>query len=75
MTETTSIDRMVLERRVYAPKVARRPNVTTVMAQVAVGYIAANFLLVWAVFLLTRWRQTPVALSFLKEEFRYYLID
>ncbi|HKS07913.1 MAG TPA: hypothetical protein VJS13_00070 [Pyrinomonadaceae bacterium] len=29
----------------------------------------------WASFLLTNWRQTPVAFSFLREEFRYYLID
>ena len=48
MTETTSIDRMVRERRIYAPAIARRPNVTTVMAQAAVGYIAANFLFILA---------------------------
>lgn len=48
MTETTSIDRVIRERRVYSPVVVRRPNVTTVMAQTAVGYIAANFLLILA---------------------------
>lgn len=35
-----------------------------------VGYLAA-----WAIFLLTRWRQTDVALAVLRKEFRYYLID
>lgn len=48
MTETTSIDHLVRERRVYAPAVVRQPDVTTVMAQTAVGYIAANFLLILA---------------------------
>lgn len=48
MTETTSIDRVIRELRVYSPVVVRRPNVTTVMAQTAVGYIAANFLLILA---------------------------
>ncbi len=33
------------------------------------------YLAVWAIFLLSRWRQTDFALSFLNEEFRYYLID
>jgi hypothetical protein len=32
-------------------------------------------LALWAMFVLTRWRQTQVALSALEEEFRYYLID
>ena len=48
MTEMTSIDRVGRERRVFAPAVVPRPNVTTVMAQTAVGYIAANFLLILA---------------------------
>lgn len=38
-------------------------------------YIFVGYLCLWAVFLLTRWRQTQVAFSVLKEEFRYYLID
>ena len=38
-------------------------------------YAAIAYLALWTVFLLTRWRQTQVALSVLKEEFRYYLID
>jgi hypothetical protein len=33
------------------------------------------YLTVWAVFLLSRWRQTDLALSFLNEEIHYYLID
>ncbi len=35
-----------------------------------IGYLG-----VWALFLLTRWRQTDVAWSYLEAEFRYYLID
>lgn len=38
-------------------------------------YVVIGYLALWAVFLLTRWRQTQVALSVLNEEFRYYLID
>ncbi len=38
-------------------------------------YVAIGYLALWALFLLTRWRQTQVAFSVLKEEFRYYLID
>jgi hypothetical protein len=52
MTETTSMNRMIRERHVYAPPVARRPDVATVMAQGAVGFIAANFLLILARILL-----------------------
>ena len=48
MTNTTSINRMVGERHVYAPRVVPLPNVATVMAQAAVGFIAANFLLIIA---------------------------
>ena len=48
MTETTSIDRMIRERRVYSPPVVRRPNVATIMAQAAVGFTAAGFLLILA---------------------------
>ena len=43
-----------------------RPDVT---------YAAISYLSVWAVFLLARWRQTDLALSFLNEEIHYYLID
>lgn len=39
------------------------------------SYVTIWYLALWATFLLTNWRQTPVAFSFLKEEFRYYLID
>jgi hypothetical protein len=38
-------------------------------------YFVLSYLALWAVFLLTRWGQTQVALSVLKEELRYYLID
>ena len=38
-------------------------------------FVAAPYLGIWTVFLLTRWRQTDVALSFLNEEIHYYLID
>jgi hypothetical protein len=41
----------------------------------AFRYLAIGYLALWAVFLLTRWRQTQVAFSVLNEEFRYYLID
>lgn len=41
----------------------------------AVPYVAIAYLVLWALFLLTNWRQTQIAFSFLKEEFRYYLID
>lgn len=37
--------------------------------------VAVPYLGVWALFLLTRWRQTDLALSFLNEEIHYYLID
>jgi hypothetical protein len=33
------------------------------------------YLVLWAMFLLTRWRQTYQALSVFGEEMRYYLID
>ena len=52
MTETTSIKPMIRERHVYAPPVVRRPSVATVTAQAAVGFIAANFLLILARILL-----------------------
>jgi hypothetical protein len=38
-------------------------------------YVLYGYLALWAMFLLTRWRQTDVALSFLNEEIHYYLID
>jgi hypothetical protein len=38
-------------------------------------YVALCYLALWTVFLLTRWRQTQVALSVVEEEFRYYLIE
>jgi hypothetical protein len=37
--------------------------------------IVIGYLSVWAMFLLTRWRQTDIAWFKLKEELRYYLID
>lgn len=37
---------------------------------IVIGYLGA-----WAMFLLTRWRQTDIAWSYLREELRYYLID
>ena len=40
-----------------------------------VPFVAIPYLGVWAVFLLTRWRQTDFALAFLNEEIHYYLID
>jgi hypothetical protein len=46
MTETTSIDPLIRDRRVYVPAVVARPALTTVMAQAMVGYVAANFLLI-----------------------------
>lgn len=38
-------------------------------------YVLWAYLALWAMFLLTRWRQTYRALSMLGEEMRYYLID
>lgn len=38
-------------------------------------YIVIGYLGAWAMFLVTRWRVTDAAVSTLKEEFRYYLID
>jgi hypothetical protein len=38
-------------------------------------FVAAPYLGVWALFLLTRWRQTDLALGVLNEEIHYYLID
>ena len=52
MTETTSINRTIREKRVYSPVIVQRPDVTTVMAQATVGYIAGNFLLILARMLL-----------------------
>lgn len=46
-----------------------------VRVQPETHYIFIGYLAVWAMFLLTRWRQTQVAFSVLNEEFRYYLID
>ena len=40
-----------------------------------IPYVAIGYLELWAIFLVTRWRQTQVAVSVLEEEFRYYLID
>jgi hypothetical protein len=39
------------------------------------NYILGSYLAAWAVFLLTRWRQTYETLASLPEEIRYYLID
>ena len=41
----------------------------------AMRYAPLGYLAIWAAFLLARWRATYSALNFLKEEFRYYLID
>ena len=38
-------------------------------------YLMIGYLVAWALFLVSRWRQTDVALGVLKEELRYYLID
>jgi len=38
-------------------------------------YVGIGYFAMWAVFLLTRWRQTQAALAVLKEEFSYYLMD
>ena len=38
-------------------------------------YVLIGYLALWAMFLLTRWRQTYRALSVFGEELRYYLID
>jgi hypothetical protein len=42
---------------------------------VELWYVLLGYLVAWAVFLLSRWSQTDVAVGVLKEEFRYYLID
>lgn len=39
-------------------------------ANIVIGYLS-----VWAMYLLTRWRQTDIAWFKLKDELRYYLID
>lgn len=38
-------------------------------------YVFVAYLTLWALFLLSRWRQADVALAFLNEEIHYYLID
>jgi hypothetical protein len=48
---------------------------TATQVQRETYYIFFGYVAVWAMFLLTRWRQTQLAFSFLNEEFRYYLID
>jgi hypothetical protein len=57
-------------------------NVPMVIAVFEYRYFAHDlrpvpivYLAVWAIFLVSRWRQTDFALSFLNEEIRYYLID
>ena len=57
-------------------------NVPMVLAVFEFRYFAHElrpvpivYLGIWAVFLLSRWRQTDLALSFLNEEIHYYLID
>lgn len=52
MTETTSIDRVVLERRVYAPAVVRQPGLATLLAQAVVGAFFGNVVVVIAKVLL-----------------------
>ena len=39
------------------------------------SYVFHGYFALWATFLLSRWRQTDFALSFLNEEIHYYLID
>ena len=48
----------------------RCPQMTEKLRYVFGGYFA-----LWALFLLTRWRETDDALAFLNEEIHYYLID
>ncbi|HET9478723.1 MAG TPA: hypothetical protein VFO72_05235 [Pyrinomonadaceae bacterium] len=62
MTNVTSIQQSMRDTRVW--------EMDPVVRYILLGYLAA-----WAVFLLTRWHQTDVALSTIKEELRYYLID
>lgn len=38
-------------------------------------YIVTGYLIAWAMFLITRWRLTDVAVGVLNKELRYYLID
>lgn len=38
-------------------------------------YLLVGYLVTWALFLLSRWRQTDAALAVLNSELRYYLID
>ncbi len=45
-------------------------ELVSVERNIVIGYLVA-----WAMFLLTRWRQTDVALGVLSKELRYYLID
>jgi hypothetical protein len=42
---------------------------------VELRYVLVGYLVAWALFLLSRWRQTDVALGVAKQELRYYLID
>jgi hypothetical protein len=46
------------------------PNMPATLRYWLLGYLIA-----WGLFLVSRWRQTDVALGVLKEELRYYLID
>ena len=42
---------------------------------VELRYVLIGYLVAWALFLLSRWRQTDVAVAVLNNELRYYLID
>lgn len=42
---------------------------------VELWYVLIGYLVAWALFLLSRWRQTDAALAVLNSELRYYLID
>ena len=55
--------------------IANAPIVAVLFKVPWLQYVVIGYLALWAVFLLTRWRQTQAAVSVLKEEFRYYLID
>lgn len=59
--------------------IANAPIVAVIVqfhsSQPDVPFVGIPYLSVWAVFLLTRWRETDLAFSFLNEEIHYYLID
>jgi hypothetical protein len=40
-----------------------------------IRYVFGGYFALWAIFLITRWRETDNAVAFLNEEIHYYLID